>query len=93
MNEITLSDNAPNYWYYDRENDHRFNTVDVDASGITAIRNVDYLRYVKTDNPIHISEVEKPLYLVFISLKRNENSEPTEIHRQSIKIKWKRTRN
>jgi len=86
--QILLSDEGPSYWYWHGKNDHRFNTVNIDENGITAVRIIEYLVDIDSDNTIHVSNVEQPLYLVFIDRQHNENGKRTEIHRQYVKIKW-----
>lgn len=86
--EIFLSDDAPSYWIYTSQDEHRFNEVNIYENRITAVRAIKYLYDVNTKETISVSDVKKPLYLVFISAKYNEKWERTEMHRQYVEIKW-----
>ncbi|MCL2328220.1 MAG: hypothetical protein FWC39_06860 [Bacteroidetes bacterium] len=86
--EILLSDDSPSNWYYDSIDDHRFNSIHIDENGITAEREIENLYDVIKKETIPISDVKKPLYLVFVSCKYNDKKERTEIHRQYMEIKW-----
>jgi hypothetical protein len=82
---ITLADDAPNHWHYRGVQDHRFNNIIITGNEMTAVRDVAVFYDRSTRNFINISDVNEPLYLVFVEI-----SEQGEIvtHRQYIKIQW-----
>jgi hypothetical protein len=88
--EIILTETAPSFWFYDNENEHRFNNVIKSDSGLKCIRSVENLYDRKTKNTIKICDVKKKLYLVFIYNKPNTNYlDRVEEKREIVIINWK----
>ncbi|MFA9213564.1 MAG: hypothetical protein ACEQSR_06920 [Candidatus Methylacidiphilales bacterium] len=88
--EIFVSDKSPNYWYYDSDEDNRFNGIEKTIDGIVCKRSIENLFLLDKKNTIKISKVKKPLYLVLISYKRGENfMDRIEIQRHCLAINWK----
>ena len=87
--QLFLAYKAPNYWYYDSDDDNRFNIVDKTDHGIICKRTIENLYDIDTKTSIKTKEIDKPLYLVFISYKRGENiTDRIEVQRQYFKVKW-----
>jgi hypothetical protein len=88
--EIILAETAPSFWYYDNENEHRFNSVIKSDNGLKCIRSVENLYDRKTKNTIKINDIKSKLYLVFIYNKPNTNYfDRIEEKREIIIINWK----
>lgn len=65
--ELLLSPDAPNYLFYDSEEEHRFNAVSGSPEeGYRCVRTVASLYAVEAGSPIALSTLQAPLYLVFI---------------------------
>lgn len=88
-NEILISDEAPSYWFYSDDEDHRFNEVVKLENGFKCKRTVGKAYDVKTKKSLSLKEINAPLYLVFISYKKGENiTDRIEVQRRCIKINW-----
>ncbi len=71
---LTISDNSPSYWYYTKDDDHRFSSVRTDAQGvITCKRRVTgFSIYDKSESLIDINDVAgRKLYLTVIKIEWN----------------------
>jgi hypothetical protein len=89
--EIYIADEAPNYWYYDTDTDNRFNSVEKSGNKIICKRTVEKTFDTSTDSTINIADLDKTLYLVFMSIVDNDSTtDKKEIQRQCIAIKWKK---
>lgn len=89
--EIVLSEEAPGYWFYDNEEEHRFNEVQKTDTGFICLRTIEKLVDADNQTEIRVSEVNQPLYLVFISYKRGQSiMDRVEVQRQCIKIEWRK---
>lgn len=87
--EILLSEKAPSYWFYDTEEENRFNSISKLENGIVCKRTIENLFDTETSTGIKITDVSKPIYLVFISYKKgSEITDQIEVQRQSIAIEW-----
>lgn len=87
--EIFISDNAPNYWYYDTENENRFNSFEKVGKSIICKRTIENLYEPRTSTSIKTIDNTKPIYLVFMSYKRgNKVTDRIEVQREYLKIKW-----
>jgi hypothetical protein len=88
--EILVSNDAPNYWFYDNERDHRFNKTKAEHGKIICTRTIENIYNVESKTNIKVEKVKKPLYLVFISYKRGTSfTEEIELKREILKINWK----
>ncbi len=87
--EILISDDSPNYWFYDDNEKNRFNSIEEAGGNILCRRIIQNLYDVETKTTIKVEDVSKPLYLVFISYKRGEKiTDEIELKREWIKIIW-----
>lgn len=84
---IFISDDAPNYWFYDDDEKNRFNSTEKVDGKLLCRRIIKKFYDVKTKTTIKVENVNKPLYLVFISYKYKDK-EKMEIKREWIKINW-----
>jgi len=87
--EIFISDDAPNYWFYDDDKKNRFNSIEKVDGKLFCRRIIKNLYDVDTKATTIVENVEQPLYLVFISYKYVDKEE-VEIKREWIKINWKK---
>jgi hypothetical protein len=88
-NEIMLSNTAPNYWFYDNDDAHRFDAVESSNGKITCKRRVVQFTDVDSNRVIKLSDVEQPLNLVFISTEQTEGSdENVELNRVAVRVNW-----
>lgn len=88
-NEILLNATAPGYWYYDSEEDHRFDEVTAKAGTITCKRRVEFFNEVDSNRIMQVTDATAPLHLVFISYERSESDkEAVETHRVPVRIEW-----
>jgi len=87
--EIFISNESPNYWFYDDDEENRFNSVEKINGKYLCKRIIQNLFNIDTKKNIKVEDVSKPLYLVFISYKRGEKvTDEIEMKREWIKIKW-----
>ncbi len=89
--EVFVSYNAPNYWYYDTDEQNRFNSVYRTVNGIVCKRTIESFYDTDSKTRIKVTDAEKPLYLVIVSYKRGEKiTDKIEVQRQYLRIKWKK---
>lgn len=63
---LTLSNDAPSYWYFTSSKDHRFDpNAKGDAKNWTAERTVDKIEILETDTRLSIKDLTKPIYIIF----------------------------
>ncbi|MFN8287913.1 MAG: hypothetical protein U0V74_14245 [Chitinophagales bacterium] len=87
---ITISDNAPNYWYYDSLTSHSFNKVIQTDSGFVCKRHLKTLSFI-SDKKQEIIEGNMPaLYLVLISTMFTKDRREIELMRAAVKINFVR---
>ncbi|WP_018344298.1 hypothetical protein [Cytophaga aurantiaca] len=86
-NEVMISDEAPSYWFYDTDKEHRFNTIIKSRDSLVCTRTIKQVYIIDKQEPILIEKITKPLYFVFINLSDPNAHEPEE--REMIKINWK----
>lgn len=87
--EILLSEKAPSYWFYDTEEENRFNSIKKLETSIICKRTIENLFDTETSTRIKVTDVNKTIYLVFISYKKGaEITDQIEVQRQSIAIEW-----
>ncbi|MBN4052002.1 hypothetical protein JYT53_00715 [Cytophagaceae bacterium AH-315-L13] len=87
--EIFVSNDSPNYWFYDDNEKNRFNEIITIGDKIICKRIIQNLYDIGTKTNIKVEDVDKPLYLVFISYKRGDKvTDQIEIKREFVKIKW-----
>jgi len=87
--EIFISNDSPNYWFYDDNEMNRFNEIMVLGDKIICKRIIQNIYDIDTKTSIKVEDVSKPLYLVFISYKRGDKvTDQIEIKREFVKIKW-----
>ena len=90
--ELIISDNGWVYWFFDPKLDwHRFDKeILVSGKQVIAAKSVKQFYFTSTEKVLPISEVAEPLYLFFISAKKNKANELIgELQRYKIKIAWK----
>jgi hypothetical protein len=88
--EICLSEDAPNYWYYENNEENRFDTIDKVQGKIICKRIIQNLHDVENNRNIKVENVTAPLYLVFISKKPGKDvMNDIEIKRESVEIRWR----
>lgn len=88
--EILVADKSPNYWFYDTDEDNRFNGIEKTNDGIICKRTIENLFLKDKQKTIKIGKVKKPLYLVLVSSKPGENfTDRIEVQRHYLAINWK----
>ena len=89
-NRLLMKDRAPSYWHYESDSVNRFNTFSKDTNGITCTRTIDNILEIPARTSIKIQNIEKDIYLVFITYRRGKNvMDRIEEQRQCIKLEWK----
>ncbi|MCU0428988.1 MAG: hypothetical protein MUF42_03370 [Cytophagaceae bacterium] len=87
--EIFISNDAPNYWFYDDKENNRFNSVEVVNEKLICKRIIQNFYEVETKKNIKVENVSKPLYLVFISYRQGKSIvDEIETKREWVKINW-----
>ncbi|HEY6162280.1 MAG TPA: hypothetical protein VI112_13690 [Bacteroidia bacterium] len=87
--EIMMNDAAPNYWFYDNENQHRFDNVKAGNNGFICTRTVEKLYDVNQKKTIKLEQMTGPLYLVFLVKQAGKSQEDEkQLQRECLKIKW-----
>lgn len=88
---VYISNDATNVWYYEDEQHHKFNEVNINNGTYESIRTIKKFNDINTDLIITNSQMSKPVYLVFLSVKRYGSvNELTEVKRLGIKIEWEK---
>jgi hypothetical protein len=88
--DLAISSESFCYWFYDSTMDwHRFDK-DIQRKGntTTGTITVSILDDIDHRKKIELSQVSKPVYLVFLTRKENKNT-PIELERSRLKIVWK----
>lgn len=85
--EILISNSAPGYWYYENDEQSRFNSTEKKNGKLICKRIIKNFYDVNSKQTSSVKNVKKPLYLVFISYKYKNNIE-VELKREWIKINW-----
>ncbi|MGN6646956.1 MAG: hypothetical protein ACTHJT_10550 [Cytophaga sp.] len=91
-NEVIICDDAPSYWFYDNDKEHRFNTVVKSKDSLVCTRTIKqlYLLDEKDQPTITVEKASKPLYFVFVDYVSDPKTyKRTELQREMIKINWK----
>lgn len=91
-NELFIDDNAPSYWHYENDKEHRFNKVVKTKDSLVCTREIRqfYVLEGKDNIVVPVKDVNKPLYLVFMDYTTDQKTfERTELQREMIKINWK----
>lgn len=90
-NDIMLSAEGTNYWYYENAKDHRFNKATASNGIITCkryIKNIDFVDDANVDQPIEETEMQN-LYLVFVYAEYHADTyDLKEIQRETLKIRF-----
>jgi hypothetical protein len=88
--EIMISDQAPNYWFYDSESFNRFDSVQKKEDHLVCTRTVEQLNRVGQNLIIPLDKVPGNLYLVFLLKQRGKSEEADkELQRERLMIRWK----
>lgn len=87
---LFISDEAPNYWYYTNENDHRFNSVTKLETEIICQRDIKKIINIDDNSETDIINLEKDgIYLVFIKSYWSEDfTKQVETARKTLQIKF-----
>lgn len=86
---LYLSDDAPSYWYYTDETDHRFNSVTTDEAGYTCRRDIKNIIDITTGRDKLASGKMNgdTIYIVIIKSDWNKDySKRIELNRRLLKI-------
>jgi hypothetical protein len=85
---LFVSDHAPNAWYYKNENDHRFDSVTLDAGIITCRRTIARVIFQDSDKAVAVKDLTRTgLYLVFMHTEWTADySEQIETRRDYLEI-------
>lgn len=88
--DIMISDEAPHYWFYDNEKEHRFNEVTKKDGILICKRTVENIFFLHPDREIvkveDLRNKEK-LFMVFMKAKwKKDYSGYTEFQREFLKI-------
>lgn len=88
---ILISEDSPSYWFYDDNENHRFDYVETINDTIICKRTIHNFYDVNSKMNMKVENIDKPFYLVFISYKRGANmADEIEVKREFVKIKWKK---
>lgn len=88
-NDMMLSKSAPCYWFYDDEQQNRFNSVTKVESKYICKRNISSLFNIDNQKHIDIKKVNDPLYIVVMLTQYNQSfTNETEIQRIPVKLLW-----
>lgn len=85
--DIMIADDAPSFWFYEDDANHRFNEVIKERGNFTCKRIIQKYYIVADQTSIKVEESKDPLYLVFISYKVDGIKE-VELKREYVKINW-----
>jgi hypothetical protein len=91
--ELQISDSAPSHWFYDNQEEHRFNNVKT-VKGIVYCERIVENYYISKPGEIGSVKVKNAkkntLYLVFISKSISSSTGlPLETHREYLEITLK----
>lgn len=88
--EILMSDESPSYWYYDNDEENRFNRINKIEGKIIATRTITNINEVEKEITKKIEEINNPLYMIFTTYKYNKDfSKKIEFQRFFVKIVFK----
>lgn len=87
--DIMISDDSPNYWFFENNKSHRFDEVIQEGNWLVCKREIESVFIVDTKSHIRIQDMQKPLYLVFVTYEWvNDFQDKLEIQRKWLKINW-----
>ncbi len=90
-NIVYVAIEAPNYWFYENDSIHRFNSVEWKNNLLICKRTIAHIHDVNTQSDMNITDVKQPLYLVFMHLNYDGGfSNPVEVQRAYVKINWRK---
>lgn len=88
--EVLLSKESPSYWYYDNDKENRFNKIIKKDGKIIVTRTIKNINEIENEINRKIEEVEKPIYMVFVTYKYNKDfTNKIEFQRYFVKINFK----
>lgn len=87
---LVVEDSAPSYWFYDSEEEHRFDSFQNVVGGMECIRTISNFENIEDESLMSIEKVNRPLYLVIVSsfFEVDTETEVKEILRY-LKIDWR----
>ncbi|SFJ87390.1 hypothetical protein [Myroides guanonis] len=87
---LVVEDSAPSYWFYDSEDEHRFDSYMELRDSMECIRTVSNLENIEDESLMSIQKVNRPLYLVIVSsfFEVDVETEVKEVM-SYLKIDWR----
>ncbi|MBD81430.1 MAG: hypothetical protein CL840_21105 [Crocinitomicaceae bacterium] len=83
---ILLNHSAPSAWYYDDEEENRFNLTEKKNGRIKCTRTIKTLYDVNKKQKLKMANVKMPIFMVFISYRYDEQKGRVELYREILKI-------
>jgi hypothetical protein len=90
--ELLISNEGWAYWFYDEKEDwHRFDKkILIQGKNVTGVKSVKQFDFVEEERVMAVSNIDKPLYLFFVSAKNDNAGNPAkELQRYKLKINWR----
>lgn len=87
--ELWIADDAPSYWFYSSDDEHRFNEVSKSGDHYIVRRTIEQFYDVASGERIDLFQSGAPLYLVFMSSKKGATvMDQIEVQRAFLLLKW-----
>jgi len=87
--DMFVSYEGPSCWFYDDPENNRFNFTEKVNGKIVCKRIIENLFDIDSNANIKVENVDKPLYLVFISYTNGDsNNDRLELNREWLQINW-----
>ena len=88
---IYMSDEASSPFYYENEEEHNFNNIEVENNRYRCTQTIKYFQE-KTSEKIKIEKIDAPIFLVFVPAEIHEsNPDSMRIQAKYLKIEWNET--
>lgn len=84
-NEIFITNTGANYWFYNDEDTHRFNTVTKTDSFYRCTRTIENINDLDTKINIKVKNINSPIYIIVLG--KNKQTDNFEINRY-LTLEW-----
>ena len=86
---LYVSDDASSPWFYEKEDLHNFNRIEIVNGHYKCTRSIDYVLDIATEETIGLEIIEVPIYLVFVPTSNDkELMDENKIQTKYLKIEW-----
>lgn len=87
--DIFVSDEGTSIWFYEGDENHKFNNVEVKDNQFAFTRTIQSFNDIDIKEITSVNTINTPIYLVFVVLKmKDQKVDLEEQQRLAVKIEW-----